>query len=150
MKYLLPLLFVGLLLNSCGKKKAEKQAKKDDDIIKSYLSAHNLTATKTDSGLYYLVQPQGTGQGCVSTSDVKVSYKGYFTDGTVFDESPAAGITFNLKGVITGWTEGIPYFKEGGVGKLFIPSFLAYGTKGTSGIPANSVLIFDINLIQVL
>ncbi len=150
MKYLLPLLFIGLLLNSCGKKKAEKQAKKDDDIIKTYLNANNLTATKTDSGLYYIINVPGNGQSCVSTSDVKVSYKGYFTDGTVFDESPAAGITFNLKGVISGWTEGIPFFKEGGSGKLLLPSALAYGVKGTSGIPANSVLIFDVTLIDVL
>jgi FKBP-type peptidyl-prolyl cis-trans isomerase FkpA len=150
MKYILPLLFLGIFLNSCAKKKAEKQALKDDEIIQSYLSSHNLTATKTNSGLYYVMDFPGTGQSCVSTSNVKVSYKGYFTDGKIFDESPSAGVTFNLKNVITGWTEGIPYFKEGGLGKLLLPSALAYGKNGTSGIPENSVLIFDIHLIQVL
>jgi FKBP-type peptidyl-prolyl cis-trans isomerase FkpA len=86
----------------------------------------------------------------MSTSDVKVAYKGYFTDGSVFDESSAAGITFNLQGVIAGWTEGIPFFKEGGTGKLLLPSALGYGKSGTNGIPKNSVLIFDIELLQVL
>jgi FKBP-type peptidyl-prolyl cis-trans isomerase len=52
--------------------------------------------------------------------------------------------------VISGWTEGIPKFKEGGVGKLFLPSALAYGEQGTNGIPSNSVLVFDIHLIDVL
>ena len=52
--------------------------------------------------------------------------------------------------MIEGWKEGIPYFKEGGVGKLLIPSALGYGPNGNSGIPPNSVLIFDIGLIDVL
>ena len=80
---------------------------------------------------------------------MKVAYKGYFTNCEVFDES-TSGITFNLQQVIEGWTLGIPYFKEGGSGKLLLPSALAYGKKGTSGIPENSVLIFDIDLIEVL
>ena len=87
---------------------------------------------------------------CNSFSTVRASYSGYFTDGTVFDYSPAAGIEFDLQSVIPGWTEGIPYFKEGGYGKLLIPSALAYGTKGTGGIPPNSVLIFDVALLEVL
>jgi FKBP-type peptidyl-prolyl cis-trans isomerase len=55
-----------------------------------------------------------------------------------------------LQNVILGWTEGIPYFKEGGSGKLLIPSALAYGPNGTTGIPPNSVLIFEIELIEVI
>ena len=96
-----------------AKKKAEKQAAEDDKIIRQYLTDHGLTATKTSTGLYYIIETQGTGPSCISTSDVKVAYKGYFTDGSVFDQSSAAGITFNLQGVIAGWTEGIPFFKEG-------------------------------------
>jgi FKBP-type peptidyl-prolyl cis-trans isomerase FkpA len=150
MKYLLPLLMLGFLVNSCAKKKAEEQAAEDDKIIQQYLTDNGLTATKTSTGLYYIIETQGTGPSCISTSDVKVAYKGYFTDGSVFDESSAAGITFNLQGVIAGWTEGIPFFKEGGKGKLLLPSALGYGKSGTTGIPKNSVLIFDIELLQVL
>jgi FKBP-type peptidyl-prolyl cis-trans isomerase FkpA len=150
MKYLFPILLIGFLFNSCAKKKAEKQAAEDDKIIQQYLSDHGLTATKTSSGLYYIIESQGNGQGCISTSDVKVAYTGYYTDGSIFDQSSSSGITFNLQGVIAGWTEGIPYFKEGGVGKLLIPSALGYGKSGSSGVPGNTVLIFDVELIQVL
>lgn len=134
----------------CKKKKESEQADKDEETIKSYIASNNLTATRTDSGLYYVIQTQGNGASCTSTSTVKVLYEGRLTNGNVFDASPADGATFGLQSVIKGWTEGIPYFKEGGVGKLLIPSALGYGPSGTNGIPANSVLVFDVKLIDVL
>lgn len=149
MKLIFALIAITLFLGGCTKKSAAKQAAEDDKIILQYISDHSLLATKASSGLYYVIDEQGTGASCHSSSDVKVAYKGYFTNGDVFDES-ASGITFNLQQVIEGWTLGIPYFKEGGSGKLLLPSALAYGKKGTSGIPENSVLIFDIELIEVL
>lgn len=149
MKYLTPLFVILLLNSSCGKKKAEEQAKTDESIIVKYIADHNLTATATGTGLYYVIETTGAGINPTSNSQVRVSYKGYFTDGEVFDESTTSGIIFGLQEVIEGWTEGIPYFKEGGSGKLLIPSALAYGEKGTQGIPGNSVLIFDITLIDV-
>lgn len=149
MKYLIPFFVILLLNGSCGKKKAVEQAKTDEAIIVKYTADHNLTATATGTGLYYVIETTGAGIHPTSNSQVRVSYKGYFTDGEVFDESTASGIIFGLQEVIKGWTEGIPYFKEGGSGKLLIPSALAYGEKGTQGIPGNSVLIFDIALIDV-
>lgn len=149
-KRLIPSLFLLLAFVSCTAKKAEKQAQTDDAILQQYIQENGLTAQKTASGLYYVIDNPGTGLPCNSNSYVKVSYKGYFTDGAVFDESDAQGISFSLTGVIKGWTEGIPYFKEGGNGKLLLPSALAYGKSGTSGIPANSVLIFDVKLLEVL
>jgi FKBP-type peptidyl-prolyl cis-trans isomerase FkpA len=149
-KRLTPALLLLLFFGSCTAKKAEKQAQTDDLILQQYIQENGLTALKTASGLYYVIENPGTGLPCNSNSYVKVSYKGYFTDGIVFDESDVQGISFNLNGVIKGWTEGIPFFKEGGNGKLLVPSALAYGKSGTSGIPANSVLIFDVKLIEVL
>lgn len=149
MKQLFPFLLISFLVLSCGKKKAEEQAKIDDELIKEYLTENGLTATKTSSGLYYLIEMQGAGASCTGTSDVTVAYKGYYTDNVVFDESDQDGATFNLQNVIKGWTEGIPYFKEGGKGKLFIPSALGYGDKKNGPIPANSVLIFDVELLEV-
>jgi FKBP-type peptidyl-prolyl cis-trans isomerase FkpA len=102
------------------------------------------------SGLYYVDEETGTGKNPNPSSTVRVAYSGYFIDGQVFDESNLEGITFGLNQVIQGWTMGIPFFKEGGRGKLLIPSELAYGSSPRSGIPANSVLIFDIHLIDVL
>lgn len=133
----------------CKKKNVEDQAKIDDDIIKKYISDHNLNATATGSGLYYVIKTQGTGVYPGPNSVVTVVYDGFLTNGTVFDQSPSNGTTFNLNGVIKGWQEGIPYFKEGGKGTLLIPSALAYGSQSTGKIPANSVLIFNIQLLKV-
>lgn len=150
MKYFLPLLLVLFLLPACAKRKAKKQAEKDNEIILQYIKDHNLTATSTGSGLYYVIEQQGTGNNCNSVSDVTVAYRGYLTNGEVFDQSAPEGVSFNLQSVIEGWTEGIPYFREGGHGMLLIPSALAYGDKESAKIPANSVLIFDVELIDVL
>ena len=144
------LLFISIFaFSTCKKKDQKDQAHKDEGIITKYIADNNLTATATGSGLYYVMENIGTGIKPNPASQVKVAYKGYFTDGSVFDQSAASGITFGLQNVIKGWTEGIPYFKKGGKGKLIIPSALGYGPNGTNGIPANSVLIFDIHLIDV-
>lgn len=148
MKYLAPVLLFAILFSSCNKEK--RQAKKDEDIIVKYISDNHLNATATGTGLYYVIEVQGTGVQPTSTSQVTVAYIGYFTSAKIFDQSSAAGVTFGLSQVIKGWTEGIPYFKKGGKGKLLIPSKLGYGTEGANGIPGNTVLIFDVNLIDVL
>ena len=148
MKNVFFFLFIGLLITSCNK--AEKQAEEDGKIIQQYIADHNLDAIATGSGLYVVITDPGTGASCNATSNVTADYKGYFTEGTIFDESNSTGITFNLSGVIAGWTEGIPYFKEGGSGILLVPSVLGYGNQSNGGIPANTVLIFDVSLLDVL
>lgn len=138
-----------LLVSSCSKQRVKKQAEEDDKLIQEYIADHNLTAIKSESGLYYIIDEPGTGATCDANSDVRVSYTGYFLNDAVFESSPSQGVTFNLQGVIQGWTEGIPYFKEGGSGKLLIPSGLAYGPAGSGSIPKNTVVIFDISLLEV-
>ncbi len=117
--------------------------------IVAYIEANNLDAIESSTGLYYVIDEPGTGEQPTETSNVTVAYKGYFTDGNVFDESDDDGRTFNLNEVIPGWTEGIQYFKEGGSGKLLVPSSLAYGRFGNSTIPGGAVLIFDVTLKSV-
>lgn len=117
--------------------------------IVEYIEANNLDAVESATGLYYVIDEQGAGEQPTETSNVTVAYKGYLTDGTVFDESSDDGISFNLDKVILGWTEGIQYFKEGGSGKLLIPSSLAYGKFGNTDIPGGAVLIFEVNLKSV-
>ena len=148
MKHTIFFLIVSLTFVGCNKVK--RQAKKDDKIIQDYIESHSLTATKTGSGLYVVIDEPGGGATCHGQSDVTVAYKGYFTTDAVFDQSSAQGATFNLANVIEGWTEGIPYFREGGSGKLLIPSALGYGPTQKGSIPANSVLIFDVHLLDVL
>jgi FKBP-type peptidyl-prolyl cis-trans isomerase len=117
--------------------------------ITDYLTAKNLTAVKSDTGLYYIINEPGTGKQPTANSNVTVAYKGYFTNGTIFDQSTDVGISFGLQDVIRGWTEGIPYFKEGGSGVLLIPSSLGYGSSTRGTIPGGSVLVFDVKLIKV-
>lgn len=116
--------------------------------IVDYIAKNNLNAQKSDTGLYYVITEPGTGKQPTANSDVRVAYKGYFTSGKIFDQSTDAGSSFNLQGVIKGWTEGIQYFKEGGSGVLLVPAHLGYGN-GRPGIPGGSVLVFDVKLIKV-
>ena len=127
----------------------KEQDEKDQDLIEQYIEDNNLNATRSNSGLYYVINNEGSGARPTSTSNVTVAYKGYFLDGVVFDESSSSGISFGLNQVIQGWTEGITYFKEGGDGILLIPYNLGYGESGRGSIPGGSVLIFDIRLLSV-
>lgn len=138
------------LFFACNKSEDQVDYKqKNDDDILAYIEKNNLNAQKSDSGLYYVIDEHGTGEQPTASSNVTVAYKGYFLDGKTFDQSDAKGISFGLHQVIKGWTEGIAYFKEGGKGKLLIPSHLGYGPQGRPGIPGGAVLIFDIHLISV-
>jgi FKBP-type peptidyl-prolyl cis-trans isomerase FkpA len=151
MKYLLTTLLALSLFISCSKDKGTDidYSAKNELEIKDYIAKNNLTAQRSDSGLYYVISEPGTGTQPTATSNVTVAYKGYYTNGTVFDESSSAGISFGLNQVIRGWTEGIPYFKTGGNGILLVPSHLGYGSNDVRGIPGGSVLVFDVKLISV-
>ncbi len=146
------LLFLLVALTSvhCKKDEEVNQSEIDNEIILKYIADNNLDAQSLGNGLYFVDELTGTGANPTPASTVKVAYRGYFPSGQVFDQSNPNGIVFGLNQVIQGWTIGIPSFKEGGKGVLLIPSALAYGSNARNGIPANSVLIFDIDLIEVL
>ena len=150
MKRILLFLFVAMASVYCSKDDGESQSEIDEKIITNYISDKGLDAQNIGNGIYFVDEQTGTGENPTASSTVKVAYKGYFTNGQVFDESSTAGVVFGLNQVISGWTLGIPYFKEGGKGKLLIPSGMAYGANPPQGIPRNSVLIFDIHLIKVM
>ena len=151
MKQLLSTLLVLTLFISCSKdtKTVTDYTAKNEQEIKDYLAKNNLTAQRSTSGLYYIINEQGTGTQPTAASNVTVAYKGYFTNGNVFDQSKAEGISFGLNQVIKGWTEGIPYFKAGGSGVLLVTAHLGYGSTNNGPIPGGSVLIFDVKLISV-
>ena len=116
----------------------------NDQQIIEYIEQNNLDAQKSSTGLYYVIDEPGTGIQPNSNSNVTVAYKGYFLNGTVFDQSDSQGISFGLQQVIKGWTEGITYFNEGGNGMLLVPANLGYGNDTYRGIPGGSVLIVDV------
>jgi len=106
-----------------------------------------------DSGLQYKVIKEGSGATPKVDSKVKVHYKGALMDGTVFDSSYDRGepASFPVNGVIKGWTEALQLMKVGSKWQLVIPADLAYGERGASpAIPANAVLVFDVELLEIL
>lgn len=151
MKHLITALLALTLFISCSDKedKQTDYTAQNEKEITDYIAKNNLTAQRSDSGLYYIINEPGTGKQPTASSNVTVAYKGYFTNGSVFDQGSDKGISFGLNQVIKGWTEGIPYFKTGGSGVLLVPSHLGYGSGGNSRIPGGSVLIFDVKLISV-
>lgn len=106
----------------------------------------------TESGLQYKVIEEGSGAQPTAESNVKVHYTGKLVDGTVFDSSVERGepASFQVNGVIQGWTEALQLMKEGAKYELYIPSELAYGERGAGGdIGPNSTLIFEVELLEV-
>ena len=110
-------------------------------------------AVTTKSGLKYIDVKVGTGKKAQAGDKVTVHYTGTFKNGKKFDSSLDRNdpITFPLgaRQVIKGWDEGIAGMKEGGKRKLIIPPDLAYGPDGRDGIPPNSELHFDVELLAV-
>jgi len=138
-----------LLTTSCANDDYDKQLALDIEIIEKYISDNGLNANSTNTGLHYVIDYLGNGKYPNSNSEVLIRYRGTLVDGTLFDENWNPPINFRLNGVIEGWKQGIPQFREGGTGMLLIPSGLGYGDKNVGNIPPNSVLIFEIELISV-
>ena len=101
-------------------------------------------------GLQYKVITNGTGAMPAPTNMVTVNYRGMLLDGTEFDSSFKRGQPhpFPVTGVIPGWTEALLKMKTGSRWQLFVPPELAYGERGRPGIPPNSVLIFEVDLLS--
>jgi FKBP-type peptidyl-prolyl cis-trans isomerase FklB len=103
------------------------------------------------SGLQYEILTDTDGPKPAATDRVTTHYRGTLIDGTVFDSSYDRGqpATFPLNGVIAGWTEALQLMSVGSKWRLFIPPELAYGARAQGPIPANSTLIFDVELIEI-
>jgi FKBP-type peptidyl-prolyl cis-trans isomerase len=139
-------------------KKAEakrvEQANKNMEVGKQYLAKNKKQSgvKTTASGLQYKVVSKGKGKQPKPTDKVRVHYEGKLISGKTFDSSYSRNqpAEFPVGGVIKGWQEVLPLMKEGAKWKVFIPSDLAYGVRGTPNIGPNEVLIFDIELLKVM
>ncbi|GAB55385.1 FKBP-type peptidyl-prolyl cis-trans isomerase FkpA [Glaciecola punicea ACAM 611] len=120
---------------------------------KNYLveNAKREEVVTTDSGLQYEVLTEAEGANPKAGDTVRVHYHGTLVDGTVFDSSVNRGepAEFPLNRVIPGWTEGVQLMEVGSKYRFYIPSELAYGQRATGAIPANSTLIFDVELLAI-
>ena len=122
--------------------------------IQTYLTNNGITgAIKHTSGFYYKITQTGTGSAIVNLcSVVSVKYTGRLTNGTYFDPTTPGTVSsaaFRLGDVIPGWQKGLPLISSGGKITLYIPPSLGYGSAPNGPIPANSILIFDIELVGV-
>ena len=135
-----------ILLAACGRDDPEFIAKRDRDRILSYIEKNDLDAQEHESGLFYVIERTGDGRHPTLDTPIRMSYIGSLRDGTIFDYNGNA--VMHLRNTILGWQYGIPLFEGGGKGILLIPSALGYGPYPQYGIPANSVLIFEIEIIE--
>jgi len=154
-KILLLLLLPVAMFSSCLKSNNDvvpfdsaKQAATDEVTIQAYLAAHTeIHAVKDTTGVYYQIITQGTGATPALTSTITAAYTGKLTNGTTFDSS--ANLVYRLNGLIPAWQIALPYLKTGGQMLIITPSRYAYGNAQAGIIPANSVLIFSVNLTAV-
>src|SRR5690554_3551739 len=151
MKKLILLAAFGWML-TVATKCNDKAAGDKTDVAK----AENVSGTDTittASGLKYVIWKKGNGEQAEAGDNVSVHYAGRLLDGSPFDDSYKRGqpFTFPLGGgrVIRGWDEGIAYLNVGDSATLIIPSELGYGAADRPTIPANSTLVFDVELMDV-
>lgn len=136
--------------------KIQFEKKLKENFIQGELYMKNFSkikgVKKTPSGLLYLIQEPGAGINVTNSTTITVHYKGKLVNGIEFDNSYKRGqpVSLILKDVILGWQEGLKYIHKGGKIKLVIPPHLAYGSKEVNGIPGNSTLIFDIELLDTV
>src|SRR4030095_7111112 len=166
MKRIFVILCSVILLSSCSKENNNNNMCNYDACavtapasevaqLEAYLASASITATNHRSGMYYTIDAAGSGTTATVCSTVSVKYKGQLTNGPVFDQT-ATPVSFQLNGLIEAWKKGIPLIKPGGKIKLYCPPSLAYGNQdvrnsaGVVVIPANSILIFEVELVGVL
>ena len=134
-----------------GKVEGESNLKIADEFLANN-KAQNPDIKETPTGLQYRVIKEGDGLTPENTQKVKVHYVGRLLDGTEFDSSIKRGepSEFGLNQVIKGWTEGLQLMKVGSKYEFFIHPKIAYGSRGRPSIPPNSVLIFEVELLEIV
>ena len=139
----------GCLKSSSSQSCTPASVSSEEPAIIAYASANGINTTRHSSGLYYEIISPGNGVTPSVNSKIFVTYTGKLLDGRVFDQQANADQTGWVLGrLIAGWQIGLPLIQKGGEIKLIVPSSLAYGC-GSGSLPANSILYFDIHLVDV-
>jgi len=155
MKFIIIAIVIALAIFYFVKKGSNKKLALENAVIgQEFLTKNKLNegVLQTASGLQYQVLVKGEGSVHPSASStVKVHYHGLLLDGTVFDSSVERGkpISFPLNQVIKGWTEGVQLMVVGDKFKFFIPADLAYGNSAAGNITPGSLLIFEVELLEI-
>jgi FKBP-type peptidyl-prolyl cis-trans isomerase FkpA len=143
---------------------AAKLVAKDDKTLNNWFAKNKVTPTKTTSGMYYTIKEEGSGDKALAGDTVVMNYTGHLLDGTTFDSNEDTAFhhvqpfqfVLGRGAVIRGWDEGVALLKKGSKAVFYIPSGMAYGAQARpgseanpKGIPANSILLFDVQLVNV-
>ena len=139
MKYLY-LILIPIIFLACGEDIADLTAEE-------YIVLNNLTAIELDKGVHIVIEKAGNDKKPNINSKIKVNYVGKLTNGTEFDSG--TNKEFQLASLIEGWRIGLKEIGEGGSCKLIIPPNVGYGSNSAGIIPPNSVLVFDMDLLEV-
>lgn len=123
---------------------AEEKAFFADNIIKPNVMS-------LASGVQYIVLKKGSGKTPKPNDTVTVNYRGLLLDGTEFDSNynRNGSDTFKLNAMIAGFTQGVSQIQEGSKVLIYIPATLAYGDKGTVGIPPYAAVMFEVDLLSI-
>ena len=130
----------------------DEQLEIDLDLIDNWLADSSITDVIIHpTGIRYTINKQGSGPKVEITDVVRISYEGRFLDtGFVFDSGQVGPVVFNAGWpFIEGWYHMVLEMSEGDEYTVYIPSKYAYGTRGSGPIPANTVIVFDMDMVQV-
>ena len=146
--------FWGCVKNNYGTNSCQSIPPSDEATeITAFCYANGINFTKDTNGIFYQIIDTGTGVTPTLSSTISVTYHATLLNGALVDSTLAGQVfTANLSSLIPGWQIAIPYIKKGGHIKMVLPSAFSYGCYGTSDghIAPNSVIYFDLNLVNVL
>ena len=131
----------------CGKVKIAA-APTEIVSLQSYLNSKSITATGDSLGFFYNIANPGNTKHPTVCNGIRVNYQGFLTNGSQFDAGN--NVRFQLDNLIIGWKEALPLIGEGGTITLYLPPSLGYGAIENGNVPANSITIFQIDLLEVL
>jgi FKBP-type peptidyl-prolyl cis-trans isomerase FklB len=138
------------VMQAAAQAKAEEAASAGVAFLGENATREGITVLA--SGLQYEVLTAGEGAKPSAEDTIRAHYHGTLVDGTVFDSSYERGqpAEFPVGGVIAGWVEALQLMNTGSKWRLYVPSELAYGAQGVGSIPPHSVLVFDVELLEIL
>ena len=125
------------------------EASKEREQIMKAIQAGVFDTTGSKNGVFYTILKEGTGDQVSINDTLVVHYKGSLLNGSGFDSTTDKPATFALKRLIRGWQTGMPFCRQGGKIRLIIPSYLGYSIRNLGVIPPNSVLVFDVEVLEL-
>ncbi|OFZ06698.1 MAG: hypothetical protein A3D92_10155 [Bacteroidetes bacterium RIFCSPHIGHO2_02_FULL_44_7] len=146
-------IFWGLLLiffvSACGSTYSEEDRKNFDKEIQTYLDEHKIECEKSPTGLYYRIDSLGSDRKIQFSDRVTMKYVGKLINGKIIDDHSNEPITMSVRELIAAWKEILLELGEGGKAFIVAPPHLAYGDYKLDSIPENSILIYNLEVVDV-